>query len=81
VERSLPGRGNHRVRLVSFQDAIELAMVLPGNVAREIRVKFSDIIRRYLAGDHSLITEIQANSQFSSPIAQISGQGVHKHYD
>ena len=47
-------------------------MVLPGRVAKETRVQFADIIKRYLAGDHSLITEIQANAVSSMPIAQMA---------
>lgn len=71
-DRKLPGKGNGHTRLVTFSDGIELIMVLPGKVAREIRVKFSDIIRRYLAGDHSLITEVLDNTKSDSPIAQMA---------
>jgi hypothetical protein len=71
-ERKMPGKGNANTKLVSFQDAIELAMVLPGKIARETRVKFSDIIKRYLAGDQSLVKEIQANAASDSPIAQMA---------
>ena len=38
----------NRSKLVSFQDAIELIMVLPGHVAKETRTQFGNIIRRYL---------------------------------
>ncbi len=72
IERKLPGKGNAHTKLVSFQDAIELVMVLPGKVAKETRTKFADIIRRYLAGDRSLIAEIQANAQSDAPIAQLA---------
>ena len=70
--RSLPGKGNSNIKLVSFQDAIELIMVLPGKVAKETRIKFANIIKRYLAGDSSLITEIQANAESNAPIAQLA---------
>ncbi len=72
IERKLPGKGNAHTKLVSFQDAIELVMVLPGKVAKETRTKFADIIRRYLAGDKTLIAEIQANEQSDAPIAQLA---------
>jgi hypothetical protein len=52
-------------------------MVLPGRVAKETRTQFADIIKRYLAGDHSLITEIQANAQSSSPIAQMARESMN----
>jgi hypothetical protein len=71
-DRSFPGKGNTNIKLVSFQDAIELIMVLPGKVAKETRTKFADIIRRYLAGDSSLVPEIEANAQSDSPIAQMA---------
>ncbi len=72
TDRYLSLTGGHPTKLVAFQDAIELIMVLPGKVAREIRVGFADIIRRYLAGDHSLITEVQQNAASDSPIAQLA---------
>ncbi len=59
-------------KVISFPDAIELVMILPGRIAKETRTQFADIIRRYLAGDHSLIQEIQANAQSASPIAQMA---------
>lgn len=71
-ERKMPGKGNARTKLVTFPDGMELIMVLPGKVAREIRAKFSDIIHRYLAGDHSLITEVLVNAASDSPIAQMA---------
>jgi hypothetical protein len=47
-------------------------MVLPGKIAKETHSKFSDIIRRYLGGDKSLLTEINANAASDSPIAQLA---------
>jgi len=72
VEKKMPGKGNARTKLLSFEDTIELIMVLPGKIAKEFRLKFVDIIKRYLAGDHSLIQEIQANSQSDAPIHQMA---------
>ena len=70
--RTLPGKGNTNVKVVSFHDAIQLAMVLPGKIAKETRAKFADIIRKYLAGDQSLVREVEANAQSSAPIAQMA---------
>jgi hypothetical protein len=55
LERSFPGRGKGRTKLVTFQGAIELVMVLPGKVAKETRAQFAGIIQRYMAGDELLI--------------------------
>jgi len=76
AERKLPGRGNSHTKLVTFEHAIELVMVLPGRVAKETRTQFANIIRRYLAGDHSLILEIQANAHSSSPVAQLARESL-----
>ena len=57
---------------MTFDDALELVMVLPGKRAKQIRAQIRDIIRRYLGGDESLITEIQANAASDSPIAQLA---------
>jgi hypothetical protein len=72
IDRQLSTHGGHKTKLVSFENALELIMVLPGKVAKETRKAFASIIHRYLAGDKSLITEIQANATSSSPIAQLA---------
>jgi hypothetical protein len=72
LERSFPGRGNGKTKLLAFQDAIELIMVLPGKVAKETRTRFAGIIQRYMAGDQSLIAEIQYNAASSAPIAELA---------
>jgi hypothetical protein len=60
-ERRLPGKGNCHTKLVSFENAIELIMVLPGKQAKHIRKQLANIIVRYLDGDTSMCHEIQAN--------------------
>jgi len=72
VERQLSSRGGYKTKLVSLANAIELVMVLPGKVAKETRTQFASIIRRYLAGDNSLVAEIEANARSNSPIAQLA---------
>ena len=81
-ERQLSNRGGRPTKLVSFKDAIELVMVLPGKVAKETRTNFQDIIRRYMAGDERMHAELDANAASSSPIAQmarasLAGEKVH----
>ena len=72
VERQLSNHGGHKTKLVSFENAIELIMVLPGKVAKETRKTFASIIQRYLAGDRSLITEIKTNADSNAPIAHMA---------
>lgn len=47
-------------------------MVLPGKVAKETRVQFATIIRRFIGGDESIVEEIEANAQSTSPVAQMA---------
>ena len=71
----LSTRGGYPTKLLSFQDAIELIMVLPGKMAKETRTKFADVLTRYMAGDQSLVEEIQANAVSTSPIAELARGG------
>jgi hypothetical protein len=45
-------------------------------MAKEMRSKFADIIKRYLAGDGALLKEIQANAKSSHPIAQMARESL-----
>ena len=63
-----PGRGQSIQPVITFNGAIHLIMILPGQVAREYRVKACAIIQRYLAGDETLVEEIRANAASSAPI-------------
>jgi hypothetical protein len=74
--KSFPGKGNGRTKLVTFQDALELIMVLPGKIAKESRVQFADIIKRYLAGDESLVKEIRANAESDSVISKLARESL-----
>lgn len=62
VERRLSTHGGPKTKLISFQDAIELVMVLPGKIARKTRKQFVEIIVRYLDGDETMCQEIQKNN-------------------
>ena len=72
IERKTPGKGNAHTKLVGFKHAIELVMVLSGDIARTTRLRFADILRGYMAGDASLVDEINANAQSNSAIAQLA---------
>lgn len=76
IERKLPGKGCGHTKLVSFKDAIELIMVLPGKLAQETRAQFANIIQRYLAGDASLVSEIAMNGQSNAPLPRMA-RGQH----
>lgn len=56
-----PGQGQSEQPVITFRAAIKLVMMLPGKRAQHYRVKFSEIISRYLDGDASLCDEIKRN--------------------
>ena len=76
----MSSRGGHKTKLLSFQDAVEFIMILPGSFAKGVRKQFADIITRYAAGDKSLHKEIDANAESSSPIAEMAraAAGIEK---
>ena len=70
--RVLCAHNGAKTKLVSFKDALELIMVLPGKIAKETRAQFADVIHRYMAGDPSLAAEIEANAESSDPVNQFA---------
>jgi hypothetical protein len=72
IDRQMSNRGGHKTKLLTLDDAILLIMVLPGETAKEVRHQFANIIRRYMAGDKSLVSEIAVNASSNSPIAQMA---------
>ena len=75
VERQLT-KGGHPTKLISFHDAIELVMVLPGKKANKVKTQFANVIKRYLAGDQTLISEVNHNAASSSPVAQLAREST-----
>jgi len=63
VKRMISTRGGYATKLVSFKHAIELVMVLNGEVARIIRLSFVKIIQRYMQGDESMHDELHLNKE------------------
>jgi hypothetical protein len=59
--RQMKRQGGHETKFVSFENAIELIMVLPGKRAKLVKKGFTDIIVRYINGDRSMCHEINEN--------------------
>jgi len=60
---------NEKVQdVVSFQGALKLLAWLPGNSAKDFRNKTNCILIRYMAGDCSLLKEIERNAASNEPI-------------
>jgi hypothetical protein len=70
--RSFPGQGSSKTKVITFEHAIQLIMVLPGKFAKQTRVRFAHICTRYLGGDLTLINEMAANAESQSAIAWLA---------
>lgn len=68
TEKNMPGRGNAHTKLVTFEDAYILIQVLPGTMAAEARVRLAGLMRRYQAGDLTLVQEILDNAGSNAPL-------------
>ena len=62
------GRGQSSQPVITFDGALELIMLLPGSGAKDYRSKACSILKRYLAGDASLVAEIAANAESNESI-------------
>lgn len=76
IERQLSLNGGRPTKLIAFRDATALVMVLKGKIAQKTRQQFADIINRYMAGDLTLVSEIQANALSVSPVAQLARESL-----
>ena len=81
IETNLPENHGKKTKLVTFDHALELVMVLPGKIAKEFRVKACDILKRYFAGDQSLHAELDRNAVSESPINQMARESLKRKYD
>lgn len=72
IERNTGGKGNSRTQLVNLKDALQLIMVLPGEMAKALRVQISEIMTDFFKGDESLVDQIRANAASDSPICQLA---------
>jgi hypothetical protein len=64
------------VSVTSFPGILKLIMFLPGNKAALQRSAMVNVIRRYQAGDASLVPEIQSNFASDAPIAQLARESL-----
>jgi hypothetical protein len=69
-----------RSKVLTMQHALELVMVLPSKVAKETRNNFANIIKRYIAGDESLMKEIRAKTQSTAQLARADEHSKKRKY-
>ena len=67
-ETHLATNGGKKTKLVSFEHALELVIVLPGPLAKAFRKQACDILTRFLAGDQTLHAELDANATSTAPL-------------
>lgn len=46
-ERNTGGKGNSRTQLVNLKDALQLIMVLPGEMAKTVRAQIGDVMKEF----------------------------------
>jgi hypothetical protein len=66
-----PAIGGSSYKIITFEHAIELVMILPCEADKETRIKFANVIRRHLAGDESFVSSSSENARSGEPIAQL----------
>jgi hypothetical protein len=67
-----PGQGQSEQPVITFGGALKLIMFLPGEAAKTYRGIMSDILRRYYAGDASLMDEVITNNKSDSPVNEMA---------
>ena len=72
IERNTGGKGNSRTQLVNLKDALQLIMVLPGEMAKTVRAQIGDVMKEFFKGSESLVDQIRANAVSNSPICQLA---------
>ncbi len=70
------GKGQQDQPVITFPGSVTLMMSLPGDIAKKSRSKATEILVPYCAGDPTLIADINANAQSTSPIAQMARESL-----
>jgi hypothetical protein len=71
-ERNTGGKGNSRTQLVNLKDALQLIMVLPGEMAKTVRAQIGEVLTDFFKGSESLVDQIRANAVSNAPICQLA---------
>jgi hypothetical protein len=72
AEKKFPGSGQSEQPVITFVGALKLIMFLPGEAAKKHRGAMTEILRRYYAGDASLIDEVITNNNSGSPVNELA---------
>lgn len=72
-----PGQGQSSQPVITLDGALQLIMLLPGKMAKLCRVSAYSVLKRYLAGDSSLVDEIQANATSTHPMNVLARESLN----
>ena len=72
TNHKFPGPGQKEQPVITFQGAMKLLMILPGEKAKKHRSAMAGILHRYYAGDGSLVEEIEVNATSTNALAQLA---------
>ena len=81
TSRNTGGKGNYKTQLVTLKEALQLVMVLGGEIAKETRTEFAKILIDFFGGEESLVDQVRANAASDSPIAQLARASLPVHDD
>ena len=70
-----------KIKLVSFDNAIEFIKLVPPMEQKQTKLKFIEMIRRYLDGDHTLLKENYELGDRRDLKAEGCGRGSKRKYD
>ena len=70
------GHRASEIKLITFNNALDLLLALPGRAAKKIRGISASIIVRYLAGDKSLVRELNQNANSTASINQMAQEAL-----
>ena len=59
-------KGNGRTQLVNLKDALQLIIVLSGEMAKAVRVQISEILTDFFKGEESFLAQIRASANAAS---------------
>jgi hypothetical protein len=76
TERQISNQGGYNTKLISFENALELVMVIPGAFTKKTRTNFKKIIMHYMKKDKTSTSETCINGTTISPIAQLDRESI-----
>ena len=71
-----PPTGGKATKWLSYEDSLQLVMVLPSKLAMQMREKFCRILVRYFASDKTIAVDLNANATSDEPMCKLAREHV-----